>query len=87
MDLAKDVEGAGMRTERRAVSTHLVDSVGLVGCPERRRDVAFEECLSCRYLTGIEQDARGRVKEIHCSGGRREAPWITPWGWMGPFGS
>ncbi len=76
-----------MRTASRIAGTHLVDTAGLVGCPERRRDVAFEECLSCLRLTGLERDEHGRVTEIHCSGGRRQSPWNSPWVWIGPFGS
>ena len=65
--------------------THLVDELGMVGCPRQRRDVPAERCLVCRELIDAVHDPEGHLTEIRC---RAEAGRTSPqdrWDPLGPL--
>ncbi|MFP4634570.1 MAG: hypothetical protein ACLFRD_01795 [Nitriliruptoraceae bacterium] len=72
-----------MRTGGRRVEHHLVDEFGLVGCPRQKRDVSWDECLTCPYLIGVEPGDGQQVAEIRCSAGARMTA-RSPWEVFGP---
>lgn len=55
-----------MRSPFRRRGVHLVDDVGLVGCPRQGRDVPVARCLRCHELLEVRRDAEGAVTEIRC---------------------
>jgi len=64
-----------VRSPFHRANTHLVDDVGLVGCPRQHRDVPVEQCLRCRELFEARRDPAGEVTEIRCrAAGRRPPP-------------
>jgi hypothetical protein len=68
---------------RRQRGSHLVDDLGLVGCPRRGTDVSVTACLRCRALRRTVTDEAGRVREIRCLDGVDErapyGPWLSGW--------
>lgn len=63
--------------------THLVDELGMVGCPRQRRDVPAERCLDCRELIDAVHDPAGHLTEIRC---RAETGRVSPQDHWEPFG-
>ncbi len=58
-----------MRLASRRRGSHLVDDLGLVGCPRRGSDVPVSVCLRCPALRSTVADDAGRVREIRCRDG------------------
>jgi hypothetical protein len=58
---------------------HLVDELGLVGCPVRGTDVELEECYACGELLSVTPRVDGSVAEIRCAGARPALHPLLPW--------
>jgi hypothetical protein len=65
MRVHRTEEAVMLRLPARRNTVHLVDDLGLVGCPRRGRDVTVETCLDCNALKDVIR-ADGRVTEIRC---------------------
>jgi hypothetical protein len=75
--------GAEVRSSltRTLETSHLVDEVGLVGCPRRRHDVEASRCLTCAHLLLAVRSADGELTEIRCTPppGLIRTPWFLVW--------
>jgi hypothetical protein len=74
-----------LRLPARRDTVHLVDDLGLVGCPRRGHDVTVEACLDCNALQDVVR-TDGRITEIRCEPPphRGEAVFTPFFGPLGP---
>ena len=61
---------------RRRADEHLIDE-GHVYCPVRQRDVEFDLCAGCRWMTGI--DLKSRTPVVRCKPELTPAWIMQPW--------
>jgi hypothetical protein len=77
-----------VRTIGPSRQVHLVDELGLVGCPVRGADVELEECYACGQLLSVTTRPDGSVGEIRCSGAHPAPRPSSAWdGFVGPGAS